>query len=57
MRDPKQMAEGLRKLANDLRACAEQVDVERLKKSAQVLVAARGLVTLEQMLKGAPDAQ
>jgi len=48
----KQIPEHLRKLAKSLREEATRVDEFKLIKSAQVLVAAQGLVQLEKIITG-----
>ncbi len=50
--DVKQIPERLRKLAKSLREEAEKVDEFKTIKSAQVLVAAQGLVQLEKIITG-----
>jgi hypothetical protein len=46
------IAEQLRNLAQTVRKTAEELDGLRLQKNAQVLVAARGLSVLRQLLSG-----
>lgn len=50
--DKKKIATAMRKFAETLREEAEQRQKEYTEKCAQILVAARGLGTLQQLLKG-----
>lgn len=45
-------AEQLRKLAEDLRKSAKAMEEEKMRKCAQILVAAQGLNTLRRRLAG-----
>jgi hypothetical protein len=50
--DNKITAEGLRKIATELRNRSEQRDHDVMSKSAQVLLAAKGIQQLQQVLRG-----
>ncbi len=50
----KKIATMMRKIAAELRDEAEQYAVRHTEKCATILVAARGLGTLQQLIKGAP---
>ena len=50
-----QLAASMRKIATALREEVDQHRQAHVEKCAQVLLAARGLSTLRQLMKGVPD--
>lgn len=48
-----ELAERLRKVASEMRKQAEESETRKMHKCAQVLVAARGLAKLRELVKGA----